>query len=47
MKLKTLVIIDDEIFLDYDEFLDHLVRTNFYDGGLTEELAEEAKAILS
>jgi len=41
------VIIDDEIFLDYDEFLDHLVRTNFYDGGLTEELAEEAKAILS
>lgn len=45
--VDNFVILDDEIFAYYDEFLDHLVRTNFYNDGLTEELAEEAKIILS
>lgn len=37
-KIEDYVILDDEIFKDYDEeLLNRLVKTSFYDGGLQEK----------
>ena len=42
-KVEDFIIIDDEIFDDYDdELINHLVKTDFYDEGLNEEKADEA-----
>lgn len=42
-KVENFIIMDDEIFDDYDdELINHLVKTDFYDEGLNEEKADEA-----
>ena len=33
-EVKKYVILDDEIFGDYNELMDHLVKTNFFNNGL-------------
>ena len=33
-EVKKYAILDDEIFGDYDELMDHLVKTNFFNNGL-------------
>ena len=46
--IDNFVILDDEIFEDYDDYLlKHLVKTSFYIDGLTEEHIEQAKIILN
>ena len=46
--IDNFVILDDEIFKDYDNYLlKHLVKTSFYIDGLTEEHIEQAKIILN
>lgn len=45
--VNNYIILDDEIFPDYDEnLLNHLVKTSFYEEGLTEKHAEKAKIML-
>lgn len=46
--VETWAVLDDEIFPDYEEqgIMPHLVKSSFYDKGLTEELAEQAIKIL-
>ena len=34
---EDFVILDDEIFRDFNELISHLVKTDFYNGGLTEQ----------
>jgi hypothetical protein len=48
-KLESWIILDDEIFADYDEygFMPHLVKTSFYDGGLKDKHVEQAIALLN
>jgi len=42
-EVNDFIIIDDEIFNDYDdELINHLVKTDFYNEGLNEEKAYEA-----
>jgi len=41
------IILDDEIFDDFDELENFLVKTSFYEDGLTEEHAEEAIYLLN
>ena len=39
--IREYIILDDDIFPDYDEELQkHLVKTNFYQDGLNEELSQ-------
>lgn len=45
-EVDDFVILDDEIFDDFNELENYLVKTNFYEEGLTEELAEEAVRVL-
>lgn len=46
--IDNFVILDDEIFKDYDDYLlKHLVKTSFYIDGLTKEHIEQAKIILN
>ena len=33
-EVKKYAILDDEIFGDYNELMDHLVKTNFFNNGL-------------
>ncbi len=41
--IKNYLILDDEIFIDYDaELQEHLVQPSFYEDGLNKELALEA-----
>ena len=40
------IIIDDEIFSDFKDLVNYLVKTDFYDKGLDEEHVEEAVKIL-
>ena len=41
--IREYIILDDDIFPDYDEELQkHLVKTNFYQDGLNEELSQIA-----
>jgi hypothetical protein len=43
------IVLDDEIFEDYEEcgIMPHLVKTNFYDGGLKEKHVELAINLLN
>lgn len=46
-KISNYVIIDDEIFEDYDDtILQNLVKTSFYQEGLTQEHIYQAEKIL-
>lgn len=46
--IDNFVILADEIFEDYDDYLlKHLVKTSFYIDGLTEEHIEQTKIILN
>ena len=41
--INNYIILDDDIFPDYDdELLEHLIKTSFYENGLTKELMLEA-----
>lgn len=44
--VERFIVLDDEIFMGYEDFWDFVVKTDFYNEGLTEELAEEAVMIL-
>ena len=45
--VSNYVVIDDEVFEDYDEeLLSHLVKTKFYDSGFVPENADEAIKLL-
>lgn len=47
INISNFVILDDDIFSDYDSYLiSHLVKTSFYQNGLTKEHIEIAKNIL-
>lgn len=43
-EIQKWVVLDDQVFFDYEEcgIIDHLVRTRYGFGGLTNQLAEEA-----
>ena len=45
-KVDEFVILDDEIFRDLNELENYLVKTSFYDDGLTEETAKEIVRVL-
>ena len=36
-EIENFIILDDEIFRDFNELISHLVKTDFYNGGLTEQ----------
>lgn len=36
-EIENFIILDDEIFRDFNELISHLVKTDFYNGGLTEK----------
>ena len=40
-EVDEFVILDDEIFRDFNELENHLVKTSFYEDGLTYEIASE------
>lgn len=59
--IKNYIVIDDEIFKDYDGYtliddelyftsdysiIDHLIKTDFYDEGINEDLANDAIRLL-
>lgn len=48
-QVESWVVLDDEIFNDYEEcgIMPHLVKTNFYDGGLKEKHVELAIKLLN
>jgi len=46
-KIDNFIILDDERFRDFNELLNYLVKTDFLNGGLTEEYAEEAINLLN
>lgn len=48
-KVEKWIVLDDEIFKDYDNYniLPHLVKTDFYNGGLKECHIEKAIELLS
>ena len=45
-EITNFIIIDDEVFRDFNELENYLIKTDFYNDGLTEEDAEEAIKIL-
>ena len=36
-EIENFIILDDEIFRDFNELISHLLKTYFYNGGLTEQ----------
>ena len=40
-QVDNFCIIDDEVFKDYQELEDNLIKTNFYQDGLTEEICHK------
>ena len=46
-QVDNFCIIDDEVFKDYQELEDNLIKTNFYEDGLTKEHANEVVKRLS
>ena len=40
------VILDDELFRDFNELENYLIKTSFYDDGLTEEIASDIVRVL-
>lgn len=45
-EVDDFVILDDEIFRDFNELENYLVKTSFYEDGLTEEISREVVRIL-
>lgn len=46
--VQSYIILDDEIFPDFDdELLSHLIKTDFYNEGLTYEIAMEVIELLN
>lgn len=45
-KVDNFVILDDDIFSDFNELENHLIKTSFYDEGLTEEIARDVVRVL-
>ena len=45
-KIDNFVILDDDIFPDFNELENYLVKTSFYEDGLTEEKIEEIVRVL-
>lgn len=48
-RIESWIVLDDDIFNDYEQYgiLPHLIKTDFSAGGLTDELAEQAIALLN
>ena len=46
-EIERFIILDDDIFKDFYELEDYLIKTDFCNGGLTEEHAEEAINLLN
>ena len=45
-EVDNFIVLDDDLFAGYEEFLNNIVKTDFYNDGLTEEIAEEIKMAL-
>ena len=45
-EIERFIILDDDIFKDFYELEEYLIKTDFYNGGLTEEHTEEVIKIL-
>lgn len=45
-KVDNFIILDDEIFRDFYELENHLVKTSFYEDGLNYDAVEEAVRVL-
>lgn len=45
-KIDNFVILDDEIFKDFNELENYLIKTSFYEEGLTYEISKEVVRIL-
>ena len=45
-EIDNFVILDDDIFPDFNELENYLVKTSFYEEGLTEDVAEEVVSVL-
>lgn len=45
-KIDDFVILDDEIFRDFNELENYLVKTSFYEDGLSDEIAREVVRVL-
>lgn len=48
-EVESWIILDDEVFEDYEQYgcMPHLVKTDFYDGGLKEKHVEQAISLLN
>lgn len=45
-KIDEFVILDDDIFKDFNELENYLIKTSFYEEGLTEEISREVVRVL-
>lgn len=45
-RVDDFVILDDDIFPDFNELENYLIKTSFYEDGLTEEIAREVVRVL-
>ena len=45
-KVDNFVILDDDIFRDFNELENYLVKTSFYEDGLTDEISKEVVRVL-
>ena len=45
-KIDDFVILDDDIFKDFNELENYLVKTSFYEDGLTDEISKEVVRVL-
>lgn len=45
-KVDDFVILDDDIFSDFKELENYLVKTGFYEDGLTDEISKEVVRVL-
>lgn len=45
-KVDDFVILDDDIFRDFNEFENYLVKTSFYEEGLNEEISRDVVRVL-
>jgi len=46
-EIDKFIILDDDVFDDFNELENYLVKTDFYNGGLTEKHAEETIKLLN
>ena len=45
-KIDDFIILDDDIFRDFNELENYLIKTNFYEDGLTNDISREIVRIL-